>query len=164
MYLYPRLYRKLKAPVIDIGCGIGDFLAYRSDAIGLDIDLESISYCQQNGRTAYQFDGVNLPFDDNSVCSVVLDNVLEHIKEPTPLLTDISRVIQLSGTFVVGVPGAKGYSSDSDHKVYYDEKSLIARIEQHHFKTLKIIYAPVKSEFLNKSAKQYCLYAYFYRV
>ncbi|MDA9054617.1 class I SAM-dependent methyltransferase [Alphaproteobacteria bacterium] len=163
IYLYPRLYRKLKPPIVDIGCGIGDFLSYKPDAVGLDIDAGAVSYCQQNAQTAYKFDGSNLPFDGGSFSSVVLDNVLEHIQEPEALLSDISRVIKPGGRFIVGVPGVKGYKSDKDHKVFYDEQRLIDLIERYQFKTHKVIHAPVKSKFLNKKISQYCIYASFIR-
>ena len=164
IYLYPRLYRKLEPPIVDIGCGIGDFLSYKPNAVGLDIDADAVSYCQQKAKTAYKFDGTNLPFESCSLSSVVLDNVLEHIREPEALLSDISRVIKPGGQFIVGVPGIKGYASDKDHKIFYDEQGLIGLIEQYPFLTQKIMHAPVKSKFLNQKISQYCIYAFFKRV
>ena len=99
-YLYPKLYKNLNAPLLDVGCGIGDFLNYRPDAIGVDIDPEIVSFCQQMGRKAYGFDGETLPAKNNSISSVILDNVLEHIEQPNDLLTDISRVIKIGGKFL----------------------------------------------------------------
>lgn len=37
-YLYPKLGRYLKCWLLDIGCGIGDILVFRSNSVGVDIN------------------------------------------------------------------------------------------------------------------------------
>jgi SAM-dependent methyltransferase len=68
-----------------------------------------------------------LPFADASFDSVLLDNVLEHIEAPTLLLGEVRRVLVPGGRFLVGVPGQRGWESDPDHKVMYDEASSVRR-------------------------------------
>ena len=116
------------------------------------------------GRKAYGFDGETLPAKNNSISSVILDNVLEHIEQPNDLLTDISRVIKIGGKFVVGVPGRRGYRADPDHKMYYDEKDVISLIERYKFRLDKCIHVPFKSNLLSDKIRQYCIYVYFTRV
>ena len=84
--LYPRLVRRLRGRMLDVGCGIGDMLAFRPDSVGVDINQRTVEYCRQRGLTAHRMDVDRLPFDDGTFDSVLLDNVLEHIAEPAALL------------------------------------------------------------------------------
>ena len=65
-----------------------------------------------------------LPFEDISFEAVLLDNVLEYMQSP-PLISEIQRVLRPNGTLLIGVPGSKGMAHDPDHKVAYDEISLV---------------------------------------
>ena len=53
-----------------------------------------------------------------------MDNVLEHIEKPEPVLSEITRVLKVNGNLIIGVPGVLGYSKDPDHKVFYDKDGL----------------------------------------
>ena len=48
-YLYPRLQKYLINPVLDIGCGIGDYLRFNSQAKGANINHLSIKRLQKEG-------------------------------------------------------------------------------------------------------------------
>ena len=65
-----------------------------------------------------------IPAEDSIFNSVILDNVLEHILDPIPLLNDCKRVLDDDGIMVVGVP-VKRISSRSDHKTNYSIKILL---------------------------------------
>ena len=43
--LYPMLCRYLKGNVLDYGCGIGDFLKYHENSIGIDITIGMFKRC-----------------------------------------------------------------------------------------------------------------------
>lgn len=102
-----------------------------------------------------------LPFGDASFDSVILDNVLEHIVNPKALLGEVHRVLRSSGNFVVGVPGTRGYASDDDHKVFYDEAGLIACMTGAGLSTKRVHHTPVRSNWLDHNMRQYCLYGVF---
>jgi hypothetical protein len=60
---------------------------------------------------------------------------------------------------LIGVPGQKGFSSDDDHKIFYDEKKLQALAKKNHFNVNHFFYTPIiKSTFLSKQLRQYCIY------
>lgn len=159
-YLYPRLSKYLNGVCIDIGCGIGDFLDFKSGATGYDINPLNIEFCKKRGLNAEIMQPESLPIESELVDSVIMDNVLEHIENPKELLKEIRRVLKQNGLFMIGVPGIIGYRSDSDHKVFYDESTLIKLAESTGFKVERNIYLPLfKSEFLSKNLKQYCLYS-----
>lgn len=160
-FLYPKVFKDLKDPVIDIGCGLGDFLKFYPKALGLDINEDCISYCKNEKMNAELFNGKNLRFNDLSIGTIILDNVLEHIEKPDILLNEISRVVKPDGLFIVGVPGIKGYQSDDDHKVYYSENDLVKKIESFNFKSQITIFTPFRNNFLNSNLRQYCCYGVF---
>jgi SAM-dependent methyltransferase len=158
--LYPRLNFHLKGKVLDIGCGIGDMLSYRQNTVGLDVNPLNVTFCQKRELEAHIMKPDVIPFGDESFDSVLLDNVLEHIERPSLLFKEIRRVLKADGILLIGVPGIKGYESDDDHKVFYDEKKLLALAQKNHFNVNQFFYTPlVKSKFLNQHMRQYCIYS-----
>lgn len=162
-YLYPKLSRHLAGHVLDIGCGIGDFLAYRPGTVGVDINPYTVDWCRQQGLDCQLIKTDLLPFDDCCFDGVVLDNVLEHLADPQLLLAEIKRVLKPGGCFLVGVPGQRGYECDPDHKVFYSAVDLDRVICAAGFSSNLIIYAPLKSRWLDALLSQYCLYGVFER-
>lgn len=159
--LYPRLSRELSRHVLDIGCGVGDFLAYRPGTTGVDINPQLVEFCTSRGLNARVMSPDKLPFDDTSFDSMILDNVLEHIADPQQLLKEIWRVMRPNGQLVVGVPGLRGYASDPDHKIYYSEKDLTQLFISNGWDLRKSFATPVRSTWLDKEMRQYCVYATF---
>jgi SAM-dependent methyltransferase len=158
-YLYPKLNRYLKGRLLDVGCGIGDMLAFRPNSIGVDINALNVEFCKQRGYEAYEMAIDKLPFEDASFDSILLDNVLEHITAPVPLLKEIKRVMRKGAVLLIGVPGVKGQSSDPDHKVFYDEISLKSLASKLGFNVNVMLYSPLwKSDYLSKTVRQYCIY------
>lgn len=160
-WLYPKLSKYLSLPSLDIGCGIGDMLKFNKGMIGTDINPLIVKLCKKNNLDVYQMQDDALPFADNSFSSILLDNVIEHITSPKPLLKEIQKKIKRNGIFIVGVPGIEGYKSDDDHKIFYTEDQLIKLVCEFGFDYTKTIYSPVKSNWLNNKMRQYCIYCIF---
>lgn len=158
-FLYPLLRRHIQGRVVDVGCGIGDFLAYYRNAVGLDVDADNIEFCRSRGLEAYPITAAVYPFAENTFDSAILDNVLEHLVDPDLTVTEISRVLRPDGTLVVGVPGIVGYAADPDHKVFYSESALIQYLEAREFRVLRTIHTPVRSAYLHGKISPYCVYA-----
>lgn len=162
-YLYPKLSRQLTGRILDVGCGIGDFLACHPGAVGVDVNTYAVDWCRKRGLDARLMMENNLPFEDGSFDSVVLDNVLEHLSDPSSLLSEIRRVLTPGGRVLVGVPGTLGYTCDSDHKMFYNESSLRQVMESAGLKQLTVFYMPMKWNWLDTRLPQYCLYGVFER-
>ena len=162
-WLYPRLGRYVNGRTLDVGCGIGDFLRFRPGTVGADINPSAVEWCQRQGLDAHLMLPDQLPFDDGTFDCVVLDNVLEHLSAPEPLLREMRRVLRPCGTVVVGVPGKRGYASDPDHKVYYDETGLVSTMGAARFGRRALFHAPFRFELLNARMRQYCVYGVFER-
>lgn len=164
LWLYPHLCRELTGRVLDVGCGIGDFLRYRPGTVGTDVDAEAVAWCRGLGLDAHRMLPDQLPFDDAGFDGAVLDNVLEHLASPAALLSEIRRVLRASATLLVGVPGRRGYHADPDHKVHYDETALRTTVARAGFSCQRIIHMPFPSRLLEARLRQYCLYGVFRRI
>jgi len=164
-YLYPRInfYLNKNTRLLDIGCGLGNFLETRSgEAYGIDINPHNVDYCKKIGLNVSLLNpGDVYPFDNDSFDYIVMDNVLEHILDPNHDLKEIYRMLKSGGAVIIGVPGEKGYTSDPDHKVYYDKKSLIALLNKYDFKYEHGFYAPLPFLSLSKKISQFCFYGFF---
>ncbi|MBK8918470.1 MAG: class I SAM-dependent methyltransferase [Azonexus sp.] len=163
-WLYPLLCRHLDGRVLDVGCGIGDFLRFRPDTVGVDVNPATVAWCRGLGLDARIMIPDELPFADAAFRGVVLDNVLEHLESPRALLVDIRRVLQPGGRFLIGVPGKRGFASDPDHKLAYSAESLQSAIEALGFRKCRLFYTPLRSDWLDRRMRQYCLYGVFERV
>lgn len=162
-WLYPSLCRYLDGKTLDVGCGIGDFLNHRTDTVGVDINTATVEWCRSRGLNAYQMSPNVLPFQDGSFDSAILDNVLEHLADPAELLSEIGRVLRPRSSLVVGVPGKRGYATDADHKIFYDEATLVSTLGMAGFRLQQLFHMPFKSARLDARVRQYCLYGVFKR-
>jgi SAM-dependent methyltransferase len=163
LWLYPRICKYIVGKVLDVGCGIGDMLLYRPNTIGVDINENSVKYCRSRGLDARLMRPDVLDFPDSSFGGVIMDNVLEHLTEPRRLLAEIRRVLVERGRLLIGVPGARGYASDSDHKIFYDYAALKTLLDNMGFRCIDSFYMPMQSRWMDKHLSQYCLYGVFQR-
>jgi len=105
-----------------------------------------------------------LPFATGEFDSVLMDNVLEHIDQPRPLLDEARRVLGTAGRLLIGVPGRRGWLSDPDHKIFYDDASLAECVEAQGFRHVEFFYTPLwRSAWLDRHLRQYCVYGLFRR-
>ena len=166
-FMAPLLYRNAKKfgkVIVEIGSGIGSGLlgAYPKKIVGLEINPYAVKHCQDQGLTVELID-VNQPYpiDNDSVEVCVLDNVIEHISDANPSINEFLRITRKNGGLIVAVPGVKGYASDDDHKVFYDESTL--RNLHPEWSMLYCFSTPfiIKSNWLSKYIRQYCLVAVY---
>ena len=159
LYLYPKLRCALKGRLVDVGCGLGGFGKYYGNTVFCDINTKNIDALKAEGLRAYLIAGDRLPFNDGEFDSALMDNVIEHIEDPTELLREVVRVMRKGGLLLVGVPGIKGYHGEEDHKVFYDLPKLNRVTEDRGLEYLSHFYTPFESAILDRHLKQYCLYA-----
>lgn len=108
-------------PILDAGCGTGwlmTFLARKGfNVIGLDISRGSLKTAHKsfskNKAVLGSLD--RIPFPDNQFGTVVLFDVLEHVKEISGVLSEVKRVTKKGGHILVSLPNATGsYSLIND--------------------------------------------------
>jgi SAM-dependent methyltransferase len=157
-FLYPRLSRHLSGVVLDVGCGIGDFVAHRPGTVGVDPNPHCVDLCRGRGLDVRSMQAGKIPFPDRSFDGAVLDNVLEHLADPADTLGELYRVLRDDGRLIVGVPGKKGYASDPDHKVFYEEQSLAELLDGAGFRVSRTIHTPLPIPALGRVMRQHCVY------
>jgi SAM-dependent methyltransferase len=92
--------------VMDLGCGAGDSVDQFRNVnpsvrwVGVDIERSpEVAARRRTDASFVVFDGVRLPFDDDSFDAVYCKQVLEHVQDPGPLLADVARVLRPGGVF-----------------------------------------------------------------
>lgn len=163
-FLFPRICSFLHGNILDFGCGIGEFLKFRSDAVGVDINEYNVDFCKSMGLNAFVLkDDGKTPFESSSFTGVVMDNVIEHISldKVDSCVAEVKRLLIPGGILVIGIPGMKGYAMDDDHQVFYTETSLNVLLQRHGFRRKSSFYMPLPWTFLSQYLSQYCIYVVF---
>jgi SAM-dependent methyltransferase len=91
--------------MLDLGCGNGSSAPFAQECnpdvkwVGVDI-MRSDAARKVDDFQVIMYDGVNLPFRDNSVPLVYSNQVLEHVRHPEPLLGEVRRILEPGGVFI----------------------------------------------------------------
>ncbi|MCC6944987.1 MAG: class I SAM-dependent methyltransferase [Thermomicrobiales bacterium] len=102
---------ELVHPVLDIGCGDGNFASIAYDE-PIDVGLDPMERDLQEAAAmrpgvyldVVQGSATSLPFRDGSFATVVSNCVIEHIPDVDATLSEISRVLKPGGTFATTLP------------------------------------------------------------
>jgi len=146
-------YYPSKGKILDIGTAGGSFL-YAAKNDGWDVyGVEPNKWMADWGRKHY---GINIKpgtifdhhFPDNSFDVVTLWDVLEHVPDPSKLLTEINRILKKDGILVVNYPDIGSWIARllrrkwmfllSVHLYYFTPRTVRKILEKKHFKVLKI--------------------------
>lgn len=108
---------KNKGEILDIGAGVGDFLATAKqngwDVTGIEPNDKARAIAQNKGvYFAIQTD--DLP--DNSFDIITMWHVLEHIPNLEMQLNELKRLIKPNGKIIIAVPNFKSFDAN-----YYQE-------------------------------------------
>ena len=115
------LFRKnvtKSAVVLDLGCGEGNsvdfFRSLAPEVNWFGIDLESSPEVDRRKRkdaSFIDFDGTQIPFENNYFDVIFCHQVLEHVKYPSILLKEVARVLKPNGYFVGSTSHLEPYHS-----------------------------------------------------
>jgi SAM-dependent methyltransferase len=104
--------------VLDLGCGVGSsidvFRARDPDVQWVGIDVPGSPEARERIRRDARFetfDGVSLPFEDGAFELVYCKQVLEHVRDPEPLLAEVRRVLTPGGWFAGSTSQLEPYHS-----------------------------------------------------
>jgi len=96
---------KLKSPILDIGCGWGEFAEAFGEKIDMGIDNASRDlYAAAKGKMYKNLtlaDARDLPFMNNSYSSIISISTLEHIPNTQKLLKEMYRVLKPKGILAI---------------------------------------------------------------
>jgi 2-polyprenyl-3-methyl-5-hydroxy-6-metoxy-1,4-benzoquinol methylase len=99
------------ATVLDLGCGAGEFSAALTKAgahvIAVDVAAEALRRARER---VHDLDarlwpsGAPLPVDDNAVDLVWAGEVIEHVADVAPWLSEVRRVLRPRGALLLSTP------------------------------------------------------------
>lgn len=119
---------KFKDPVLDLGCGFGEFagVVFSQVETGIDINQTELNEALKGKRykKVKWADARDLPFKRSSYNTVVSVSVLEHIPEAEKVLPQVRKVLKKGGKFIFSVPTPKM----RDHLFIY---SMLKRLGLH---------------------------------
>ncbi len=133
--------------VLDIGSGIGEFLDLYSDSVGMDINMDCVSFCNSKGFKCIPADVYRLPFRDDSFDGILLNNILEHLGRPEDAFSEIKRVLRSGGRLAIELPGKKGFYFDKTHVRFWGKRDIIDFLEKWSFADIRTKYFPVPFEY-----------------
>jgi SAM-dependent methyltransferase len=122
--------------VLDLGCGLGGYskvLAERGlDVTALDVMPEYVERARALGVRADRYDGERLPLADDSVDTVFMLEVIEHLEDPAALLREARRVARRNVLLSTPnctqsferVPIEFSHMLEVDHKQFFTVDSL----------------------------------------
>lgn len=93
--------------ILDIGCGLGRFLSFfPKKSIGIDINVDSIEKCKQNGLQAIKSDVTKLPFENETFDGIRCSHIIEHFlpQEVYKVLKEVARVLKPGGILIIQSP------------------------------------------------------------
>jgi methionine biosynthesis protein MetW len=96
--------------VLDLGCRAGALSQHflpGNEVTGVDVDEDALRHAADRGlRTVWGDVEEPLPFEDATFDAVVVGEILEHVRFPDQVVTEIARVLRPDGVVVGSVPNA----------------------------------------------------------
>lgn len=91
--------------IVDIGCGTGGMLPLLrkfGTVYGLDRDASAVRYARERGYAeVVQADARALPYADGRFDLTVAADLIEHLEDPAPFVSELSRVTKPGGLILV---------------------------------------------------------------
>lgn len=131
-----------KGSLLDVGCGKMPYKEYIlknstvNEYVGLDI--ENALLYDSNMKPDYTWDGLNMPFQNDSFETCIATEVLEHCPKPDLFLKECYRVLKSDGIFFFTVPFLWNLHEVPNDEYRYTPFSLERHLTHAGFKEIKI--------------------------
>lgn len=99
---------KFEGKLLDSGCGKMPYKEYLLKHSNIQeyegLDIESALEYEQGTKPDFTWDGITMPFENESYQTCIATEVLEHCPEPKIFLNEVHRVLKKDGVFFFTVP------------------------------------------------------------
>lgn len=101
-------YTSTMQRVLDVGCGIGNFVAWAAagglDAEGVEVDRQALEVARSRGLVVHELDDLASVVEPSSVDVVTLWDVIEHLVDPAAAVRDLVPLLRPGGLVVMETP------------------------------------------------------------
>lgn len=142
------------SPILDVGCGWGDFLQVVKDNrfpyLGIDVSEEAIKICLSKKLNCRAIDIASLESKQQGKYSAItLFQVIEHLKNPLPVLKSAFKLLKKGGLILLTTPNNNAWSRKifgarwsvhhtPAHFVFYNQTNLKKLLGQAGFSNIKV--------------------------
>lgn len=134
--------------ILDIGCGDGvlsySFAKKGLKVTGIDNSEKAIKFAEEKCKTLKNLDfligsACELPFANRSFDYIVCSEIIEHLKHPEKMLSEIKRVWSQKGEVIITTPVK--FTEKPLDKMHYREysKEELRELLERYFKNIEII-------------------------
>ena len=99
--------------VLDVGCGVGETLAYHASrdcqAFGLEVDENIKHIADSLGLNITIGTLESNPYEPEFFDYITMDQVIEHLPEPVPTLKEAYRILKPEGYLILSTPNCRGW-------------------------------------------------------
>ena len=124
-------YLQHKNLILDMGCGLGNYLKLRSEnTIGIDWNYKNLLQLKEITHPAYLIQGnvLSLPFSERTFDGIHCSHLIEHFAPQSAytLLKEMDRVLSPGGIMVISAPLYwEGFYDDLTHVRPYSPTSIL---------------------------------------
>lgn len=101
--------------VLDVGCGFGQSLGYHAargcDVYGVEADENIRRVIEKFGFNVHVGLFDDKLYEENFFDYVTMDQVIEHVTEPIPVLQGLARILKPDGMAILSTPNACGWGA-----------------------------------------------------
>ena len=147
--------------IVDIGCGDGahyEYIEKRESLIGMDRDIESLQKIREKypQPMLIQADACNLPIKSEKIDIAFSIYMLEHIHYLEDALSEVSRILNVSSSYYVGLPCEGGFAWNMGRK-FTTERIFSKRFNFDYGKAVKIEHCSTAKKVVDELKKEFTL-------
>jgi SAM-dependent methyltransferase len=143
-FMYSSIIKEFYGKLLDIGCGVGEFLQWYPNSFGIDTNPYLVEYCKKRNLKCFFGSAYKIPFKNETFDCVLCSHLIEHLAKPELAMKEIRRVLRTGGKLIIILPTIKGYKRDKTHVKFWDENNIEKLLKKFNFKIKKLIYFPTK--------------------